>query len=131
MTVTVTVLIQKSIISWNCNCINFRKIRKSVFSGFPENPEVRISRISRTSGNPGFPDFREIRKSGFSRFPGNPEIQVLRISGFPKIRKARFPESQIKGFLKIPGITVTALINWGIISGAVIHYSYSINCFWH
>ena len=95
------------------------EIRKSEIMEFrnPDCPGIAKNLIFGKSGSPDLPNFRKIRKYDFP--------------DFRRIRKSAFPESQIPGFLKVPGITVTALINWGITSHAVIHYSYSINCFRH
>ena len=87
-----------------------------------------------TSEDPDFLEFLEIRNSEFPRFPSNPEIRIFRISANPDIRIFRISgKSGNPDFVdfRIIRITVTALIVLGIISNAVTHYSYSINCFRH
>ena len=121
-------------------------------SGFPEFPEFPgnpdLSGFSRKSEIPtfwifeksGFPVFFE--KSGFSDFW---EIRISEKSGIPDFQELQDPRNlNIRNFrisgksgnpdfvnLLVIRITVTALIVFAIISNAVTHYSYSMNCFRH
>ena len=117
--------------SGNLDFLDFRRIWNSGFPGIQRNPEILIFRISEKCGNPDFSNVRSLWKSGFPGIPRIPDFRMFWISG-----KSGFRISGISGNADFPDfrnvrITVTALNLFRMISNAVIHYSYSINCFRH